>query len=170
VAAPPYVPNTLAEQPRRGLDLPPADRWTSSRPGELGPAQPTGPHLGHPGPDQGYALRLVRHFDDKLVVPADEHREDVVAGCLGVATARAALFGRAPVVHDLDVAFRVWGYLGAAPDELVAFRKPRFASVAHHYNDQRAITDQVPEATLRLTHGEVARRYPAEWRTLLGVG
>ena len=169
MAAPPYVPNTLAEQPRRGLDLPPADRWTSSRPGELGPAQPAGRQLGRPGPDQGYALRLVRHFDDTLVVPAGEHRVDVVAGCLGVATARASLFGRAPVVHDLDIAFRLWGYLGGAPAELVTFRAPFFESVAHHYSDGRAIVDQVPEATLRLGHAEVAQRFPGEWRALLGL-
>ena len=83
--------------------------------------------------------------------------------------ARSALFGRAPVVHDLDIAFRIWGFLGQAPDELVAYRRPLFESVAHHYNDQRAIVDAVPEATLRLAHGEVARRFPAEWRALLGT-
>jgi hypothetical protein len=169
VAAPQYVPNTLAQQPRRGLPLPPADSWLAARPAELRAVQPVGPQLGRPGPDQGYALRLVRQFEDKLVVPGPEHAADAIAGCVGVAMARSALFGRAPVVHDLDIAFRVWGYLGQAPDELVAFRRPLFESAAHHYNDVRAIVDQVPEATLRLAHGEVARRFPAEWKALLGV-
>lgn len=169
MAAPQYVPNSLSQQPRRGLALPPAEAWVSERPGELGAAQPVGPMLGHPGPDQGYALRLVRHFEDKLVVPEPEHVDDVITGCVGVAMARSALFGRAPVVHDLDIAFRVWGYLGDAPAELVAYRRPLFDSVAHHYSDLRAIVDRVPESTLRLSPAEVARRFPAEWQALLAV-
>jgi hypothetical protein len=169
VAAPQFVPNALDEQPRRGLEIPPADRWVSARPGELGAAQPVGPQLGRPGPDQGFALHLVRQFEPKLVVPAPEHVEDAIAGCLGVALARASHFGRAPVVHDLDIAFRIWGFLGDAPADLVAVRRPRFDAVAHDYARQRAIVDLVPESTLRLLPAEVARRFPDEWRTLLGL-
>lgn len=169
MAAPSYVPNSLSQQPRRGLALPPAAGWMSDRPAEVRAAQPVGPQLGRPGPDLGYALRLVREFDDKLTVTESISRDDVVTGCIGVAMARAALFGRAPVVHDLDIAFRVWGFLGEAPAELVAARKPLFESAAHHYNDQRAIVDRVPETTLRLSHGDVARRFPAEWRALLDL-
>ena len=169
MAAPQYVPNSLAEQPRRGLDIPAHEGWLSDRPGELDGAQPQGPLLGNPGPDQGYALKLARHLEDRLVVKAPETKEDAIAGCLGVGLARASLFGRAPVLHDLDIAFRVWGFLGDAPDELVRRRRPLFDSVAHHYNDQRVIVDLVPESTLRLSHDEVARRFPAEWRALLGL-
>lgn len=168
MAAPQYVPNTLNEQPRRGLRLPAPDGWLADRPGELDAYQPVGPQLGRPGPDQGFALKLVREFEGKLVVSPPEHREDAIAGCLGVALARASLFGRAPVVHDLDIAFRIWGFLGEAPTELVELRKPLFASAGHHYDHQRAIVDTVPEATLRMSHGEAARSFPAEWRTLLG--
>lgn len=169
MAAPQYVPSTLAEQPRRGLEIPAPDGWTADRPGELDAAQPVGPQLGRPGPDQGFALRLARRFEERLRVEPPESREDAVAGCVGVALARASVFGRAPVVHDLEVAFRLWGFLGDAPAELVALRKPLFAAVAHHYADQRVIVDAVPEATLRLPHGEIARRLPAEWRVLLGL-
>lgn len=170
MAAPSYVPNTLNEQPRRGLRLPAPDGWMADRPAELDAHQPVGPQLGRPGPDQGFALKLVREFEGKLVVHPPEHEEDVVRGCLGVALARASLFGRAPVVYDLDVAFRLWGFLGEAPAELVELRKPLFASADHHYDHQRAIVDHVPEATLRLNHAEVARRFPSEWRALLGIG
>lgn len=169
MAAPQYVPNTLAQQPRRGLDVPASGGWLADRPAELDDHQPMGRELGHPGPDQGYALKIVHDvFEHKLVVPAPEKVHDAVAGCVGVATARAALFGRAPVVHDLDIAFRIWGFLGDAPAELVELRKPLFTACAHHYSDQRAIVDLVPESTLRLLHGEVARRFPSEWRALLG--
>lgn len=169
MAAPQFVPNTLDEQPRRGLDIPPPERWVSERPGELGAAQPTGPQLGHQGPDQGFALHLVRQFEARLVVVPPERVEDAIAGCLGVALARASRFGRAPVVHDLDIAFRIWGFLGEAPAELLTFRQPRFEAVAHRYADQRAVVDQVPMSTLELLPGEVARRFPSEWRALLGL-
>ena len=169
MGAPQYVPNTLNDQPRRGLDIPAPDRWVQERPGEIQGAQPVGRQMGRPGPDQGFALRLVRQFEDRLKVAAPESKEDAIAGCIGVAMARASLFGRAPVVHDLDVAFRIWGFLGDAPDELVAMRRPLFEAVAHHYDDQRTIVDRVPESTLRLSHGEVAARFPSQWRALLGL-
>jgi hypothetical protein len=169
MAAPRYVPNTIAEQPRRGLEIPAPDHWVAARPGELGPDQPRGRQLGNPGPDQGYALKLVRRFEDRLKLQPGEHREDAIAGCLGVALARASLFGRAPVIHDFELAFRVWGFLDDAPKELLELRKSLFESAGHHYNDQRVIADHVPEATLRLPHAEVARRFPSEWRALLGL-
>lgn len=166
---PEYVPNTPGQQPRRGLPLPPPRRWSADRPADLGPAQPTGPTLGHPGPDQGYALALVRHFRDRLALAEGEHAEDAVAGCLGVALKRASLFGRAPVIHDLDMAFTLWGYLGEAPPELVELRRPLFQAAAHEYWDQRLIVDRVPEATLRLTLAQLKQRWPAEWRRLLSL-
>jgi hypothetical protein len=169
VAAPEHVPSRLDEQPRTGLKLPPARPWRPERPGDLVSAQPTGPRLGSQGPDQGYALRLARRFDDRLVLTDHEHADDAVAGCVTVALKRASLFGRAPIIHDLDVAFRVWGFLGDAPDDLVALRKPLFEAASHHYWDQRAIADHVPEATLRLTHQEVQQRFPGGWKALLGL-
>jgi len=169
VAAPQYVPNTLNEQPRRGLAVPAPSGWLGDRPAELDDHQPVGPELGRPGPDQGFALKLATRFHDRLQLAAGEKHHDVVAGCVGVAMARASVFGRAPVVHDLDVAFRLWGYLGDAPEELVALRMRLFEACGHHYSDQRAIVDHVPEATLRLTHGEVAARFPSQWRALLGL-
>ena len=45
----------------------------------------------------------------------------------------------------------------------------RFEAASHHYIDQRAIVDQVPESTLRRTHQDVAARFPVEWRALLGL-
>ena len=168
MAAPEFVPTTKDQQPRRGLGLPPARPWVATRPGELGAAQPEGPSLGHPGPDQGYALKLARRFVDRLVLDG-VLADDAVAGCLGVGLRRASLFGRAPMIHDLDVAFRVWGFLGGAPAELVELRAPLFEAAAHHYWDQRAIVDHVPEATLWLSHQEIAARFPADWRVLVGA-
>ncbi|MEO7443657.1 MAG: hypothetical protein ABIW46_09015, partial [Acidimicrobiales bacterium] len=94
------------------------------------------------------------------------HAEDAMAGCLGVALRRASLFRRAPVIHDLDLAFTLWGFLGQAPDDLVEYRVPMFRSASHHYWDQRAIADKVLESTLRSTPLAV-RAQLADWRSLL---
>ncbi len=169
MGAPEHVPNDLAAQPRRGLALPPARRWRADRPGEVGPRQPEGRRLGSPGPDQGFALGLAARFEDRLVLTAGESAHDAAAGCVGVGLRRASVFGRAPVVHDLTVAFTIWGFLGEAPEELVALRRPLFEAVGHHYEDQRAIVDGVPETTLRLPHRSVIERWPAQWRELLGA-
>ncbi|CAA9263142.1 MAG: hypothetical protein AVDCRST_MAG20-2905 [uncultured Acidimicrobiales bacterium] len=168
MAAPEHVPSDLSARPRTGLGLPPARPFDNDRPGALGPSQPTGPGFGNPGPDQGYALRLAERFAGRLVLATGEVEHDVITGCTGVALRRASLFGRAPVIHDLTVAFTIWGFLGDAPPDLVALRTPLFQAASHHYEDQRAIVDMVPEATLRLPHGEVARRFPTDWRSLLG--
>ena len=168
MAAPEYVPNTREQQPRRGLGLPPARPWLATRPGELRGEQPGGMSLGHPGPDQGFALKLARRYDGRLVLDG-VHDGDAVAGCVGVGLHRASHFGRAPVIHDLDIAFRIWGFLGDAPAELIAWRAPLFAAASHQYWDQRAIVDQVPQPTLMMSHQEVASRFPSGWRVLLGL-
>ena len=170
MAAPEFVPSNLGSQPRRGLALPPALSWRADRPGDLGPAQPRGPGLGDPGPDQGYALRLAERFTDRLQLTEGETEHDAVAGCVAVGLRRASLFGRAPVIHDLTVAFTVWGFLGQAPEPLVAHRKPLFQAASHHYGHQRAIADSVPEETLRAPHAVTLGRWPGEWRALLGLG
>lgn len=168
MAAPEYVPTNRELQPRRGLPLPPPRRWIANRPAELGAEQPHGPSLGTPGPDQGYALSLAARFHGRLTLDGvTEH--DAIAGCLGIALQRASHFGRAPVIHDLDIAFRIWGFLGGAPAELVSMRNPLFEAASHHYWDQRAIVDRIPTETLRMTHQDVAARFPAEWRVLVGA-
>jgi hypothetical protein len=168
MAAPEFVPSNLGSQPRRGLPLPPARPWTTGRPSDLGPAQPRGHRLGSPGPDQGYALSLAERFENRLELTEGETRHDAGAGCVAVALRRASVFGRAPMIHDLTLAFTIWGFLGSAPPGLVAYRRPVFQACSHHYEDQRAIAEQVPEDVLRAPHDVTLARYPSEWRALLG--
>jgi hypothetical protein len=168
---PSFVPIAEADQvrPARQLHVPGA--WSPSRPAEIRvPVRPSGPGMGTPGPDQGFALRLGHRFADRLRLAGDESAEDATVGCALLAARRAALFGRAPSVHDLAVAFSLWGFLGDAPADLVAARRRAFQSVAHHYDVQRALVDQVPEASLRLTPAEVeARVAEGDWSTLVGA-
>ena len=167
MAAPEYVPVDFADMPRTKVKLPPPDSWKASRPGDLKGPPPLGPKFGRPGPDQGYALKLAHdHFRDRLELSEGELADDAVAGCVTVGLKRAAMYGRAPVIHDLDLAFTLWGYLGGAPAELVGFRRSLFEGARNHYWEQRAIVDLVPESTLQLTPAQVRERL-ADWKSLL---
>jgi hypothetical protein len=88
---------------------------------------------------------------------------------MGVATKRAALFGRAPVLPDLEVAFGVWGFLDDAPTELVDLRRRAFAQASHLYPERRRIADAVPTETVRLTPADIRARVASDWRSLLHV-
>lgn len=159
MAAPDYVPNETAVADRHYVSPPRRPQpWVADRPAELTEGQPTGAGLGVPGPDQGYALWLARRFESQLLLGPGENAADAVAGCVGVALNRAASFGRAPVAADLEVAFRVFGFLPPAPDEsLVAWRKELFAGVSHphHYAEARHLVGLVPESVLRMPPSEV---------------
>ena len=173
MAAPRFVP-TKAIDDTRTYTSPPRrpGSWLQDRPAELLAGQPRGERLGSPGPDQGYGLTLAERFRGKLALRPGEHEDDAITGCLAVALKRASLFGRAPVVHDLTIAFTLWGFLDeGAPDELVAQRRMLFEEVAnnHHYVEQRAIADRVPESTLRLSPAEITRRHGEDWRGLLDL-
>lgn len=149
------------------------EAWTPDRPGEIEGFQPGGPQLGAQGPDQGFALRIAGKLRPKLQLQPGEHADDVIHGCLGVALRRASMYSRAPVVHDLTIAFTIWGFYDAEPPaELVALRAPLFEGlrlVAHHYTEARVVADMVPESTLRMTPAQVADAYPADWRDLVGA-
>jgi hypothetical protein len=167
VTQPSFVPVVEADQVRPAYQLHVPSIWTASRPSELrGTRAPSGAFLGTPGPDQGFALKLARRFEDRLELAPGEHAEDAVSGCTAVAMRRAAAFGRAPVIHDLTLAFTLWGFLAGAPEDLVATREPLFRSASHHYQVQRTIADCVPETTLRLDQRQVADRL-GDWRSLL---
>ncbi len=174
MAAPEFVPIKPNQQPRvyRSPDRLRGD-WVAERPGDLrsGQPDPDAGRMGAPGPDQGFALKLLPVLRDELVLFDGERLADVEAGAVAVALKRASLFSRAPVIHDLRVAYAVWGFLDAdAAPELVAERTGRFEGVhltAHHYPELRAVVDAVPAATLRLTPAEVAERHRADWASLL---
>src|SRR4051794_41091247 len=111
--------------PRLKEPIPPPGHWKADRPADLRPGgQPHGAKFGSPGPDQGYALTLARRYEARLVLADGEHKEDVVAGCLGVATKRSSLFGRAPVIFPPGVGFPSWGFPGPPAGFSRGFPKP----------------------------------------------
>lgn len=178
MAAPEFVPLKPNDQTRSYVSPPwRDDAWLPDRPAELvtngGQPDADAGRMGAPGPDQGYLLSLVPLLRSELKLVGTEQVADAEAGGVAVALKRASLFGRAPVIHDLRLAYTVWGFLdAAAPAELVAERTRRFEGVrltAHHYPELRAVADAVPESTLRLSPAEVASRHASDWRSLLAL-
>ncbi len=93
----PNMPLSIEDLPRPEAHPAPARRWQAKRPGDLaGPAEvPWGGAFGTPGPDTGYALRLL----------ADgAHGPEAVRALAALAGARASRLGRAPVAADVEAA------------------------------------------------------------------
>ena len=174
MAAPKFAPVSPIDDSRvyGSPDIVPAS-WKPDRPGDLVGFQPEGARLGYQGPDQGFAIKIANGFRDRLQLQPGEHVADAIQGCLGIALRRASMFSRAPVVHDLTIAFTIWGFLDSnPPSELKSQRLRLFEGVSntlHHYDEARALADMVPEATLRMTPAQVTAAYPGRWRELLGL-
>lgn len=117
-------------------------------------------------------LRLASSFRGTLTLRPGESESDAVSGAMAVALKRSGLAGRAPVMHDLRVAFGVWGFLDADPaDELVELRRERFEEVhhPHHYEERRRVADAVPASVLRRPHDEILRMHESDWRSCLDL-
>ncbi len=173
MSAPEFVPTptrqlvrTYASPPWRG------EPWFADRPGEIRGRQPIGEQLGSPGPDSGYALTLAQRFRGGLQLRDGEHEADALSGAAAVAMKRAALFGRAPVIHDVTVGLTIWGFLDAEPDtELVAVRREWFEEVhlSIHYTARQRIVDAATDEVLRMSHTTIADRHRADWRSILDL-
>jgi hypothetical protein len=173
----PYVPSEIGDRPRQqqnlppGLALPPARDWRADRPGDeasapgdLGDDAPeAGGLMGRPGPNVGYAYTLAARVRSRLRLSAHEHAEDVIAVLAEIAGKRATLFGRAPVIGDVEVAVELLGYDGTADESFVELRTRLTHDAAHDYTRRRALVDAVPEELLRLRDSGLSARV-AEWR------
>ena len=94
------------------------------------------------------------------------------AGATAIATKRSGLFGRAPVLFDVQVGLIVWGFLDDTVDSGLAGIRPGWfdeVHLRHNYSDLRRIADSAPEDVLRLPHGEIEERHRADWRSCLDL-
>jgi hypothetical protein len=168
----PFVPSDPSARPRQqqnlppGVALPPASDWRSDRPGDLGPEQPEGALLGNPGPNVGFAYTLAQRARDRLRLGPFEHAHDAIAVIAEVAGKRAAQFGRAPVIGDIDLAISILGYDGTASDAFVKARTAAVHDAAHDYRRRRALVDAVPDSLLRQRAAQAAAEIEA-WRASL---
>jgi hypothetical protein len=152
----PFVPPDPSARPRQQQNLPPgvalpaATDWRADRPGDLGPDQPEGALFGRPGPNVGYAYTLAQRVRDRLRLGPFEHADDAVAVIAEIAGKRAALFGRAPVIGDVDLVVALLGYDASATDTFVKARSALVHEAGHDYRRRRALVDAVPDALLRM--------------------
>jgi len=152
----PFVSPSLDDHPRQepnlapGVRLPAARAWVADRPGDLSGPQPTGRLLGRPGPNVGYAVVLAHRVRDRLALGAHESVDDVLAVVAELAMKRAASFGRAPVIADVDIAATLLGYVGEVDPAFGAWRVGAVHGACHEYGTRRAVVDAVPDAVLRM--------------------
>ncbi len=157
----PFVPTTLDEEPRQepnlapGSHMPPSGSWRADRPGDLGALQPKGSLLGSPGPNVGYALTLANRARERLRLEPHESADDATEVIAAVAMKRAATFGRAPTVTDIDFAIELLGYVGDAPEDVKTWRPDVVREAAHDYVVRRAVVDTVSTGLLRLPIGDL---------------
>lgn len=139
------IPITLADLPRATAKPAAPRQWRPDRPGDITSPQqmPWGGAFGTPGPDTGYALRLIRQRGLELEPGI---RRDVEAAILAVVSARASALGRAPVAGDIDVAMDLLGL-----DDPAAVS--RFAGIAHDNSRLRGLVEAVPRETLMAPAG-----------------
>jgi hypothetical protein len=153
----PFVEPALADLPRQapnlapGVHLPPSRQWVPTRPGdEVSYGQPRGPMFGSPGPNIGYALTLAQRMESQLALAPHEHLADALAVVSELAMKRAALYGRAPVMSDIECAALVLGYLGGAPPEFAKWRSVVVEEAHESYHRRRALCDAVDLDVIRL--------------------
>ncbi len=158
----PNIEIELSDLPRQEPEPAAPARWKPSRPGEIGaPGEVQwGGAFGRPGPDTGWALRLVRLAAFERSAHADEVQQIVAT----VAAARAGHFGRAPVPEDVEVALTLFGLrpdgLSATGEELRRHRQRWITAAAHEKIKGKAFLASIPEELLTATPQEL-RALPA---------
>jgi hypothetical protein len=162
----PNIELDISDLPRPVAAPAPARRWKPERPGDPGaPADtPWGGAFGTPGPDTGYALRLVRNRE--LDIREGESRRDLEAALTALIAARASLVGRAPTSHDVDVAMLLLGLdsggiPAAVTEALAADRAGWITGAAHHPVKAGAIVAAVDPQVLLADPATVRSRMAA---------
>lgn len=153
----PNMPLGFEDLPRPIPKTDPPRRWSPTRPGELSaPDQvPWGGAFGTPGPDAGYALKLLASRDLDLL--EGESRHDAELAVAAVAAARASHFGRAPVAPDLEIAEAILGFGSDDPQ----WRRRWTSGLGHDRSALRSLVAAVDSSALFSTLDEVRARAEA---------
>lgn len=161
----PNIELRLSDLPRPTRHPGAPQRWEPGRPGEVGaPADmPWGGMFGTPGPDTGYALRLVA--SRPLTLTEGEARHDAEIAVAALMGARASHFRRGPTAVDAEVAELLLGFAGAAPDEVVAARR-RLTGLGHRPDVVRRLVAAVPRDILAEDLESLRRRLESGERLL----
>lgn len=155
MAQQPHVKISPTELPKPVMEPPPARRRRPPRPGLItAPGEkPEGGVFGTPGPDAGWALRILATAE----LPDDDPRLRRVLAAL--MSARAAHFGRAPVPEDLQVALTLAGY-GHTRSEALDERRRRWMVAAGHEPSpgRTAVAEVGDDLFLDATHADLRAR------------
>lgn len=154
----PNIEVTEDEKPREALETPPARRWRPTKPGLItSPDQvPTGGHFGAPGPDAGFALRLLAEAE----LPDDDPN---LRGVLqSLMTARAAALGRGPTLEDLEAGLTLCGYGYEAPQDVVERRERWKAAVPHEQRPGRSAVAEVDRKMLEAKPDQIRQALTTE--------
>lgn len=141
------------EVPRLTPEPDPPRRWRPTRPGVItAPEQmPRGGTFGTPGPDTGYALKLIRSSDVELT----PSQEQVVAALMA---ARSSYRGRAPVPEDFEVALIVAGLVEGLPPAIVERGERWAAETSHEPSPGRRAVREAGTDLFEFNSDEVRRR------------
>ena len=139
-------------------------RWKPTRPGEItSPAEMRwGGAFGRPGPDTGWAMKLIRSTDWDRADRSSE-AEAVLATFVG---ARASLFGRAPTPHDVEVGLIL---LGLRPDEVPPAVAKRLTAERNRWLDKAAHEHTKGAAFVGSLDPSLVAASPDRVRTLLAT-
>lgn len=113
---------------------------------------PRGEGFGTPGPDTGWALRLIDQAD---LPDRSTGLEKVLAALMG---ARASSYGRAPTLEDLEVALLLCGIGEALPEHLAERRQRWIDATAHEVPAGRTALAEVGIELLRTKPAAVRLR------------
>ena len=160
----PKIEIAAEDRPRAVPEPAPARRWRASRPGDIhAPSDvPWGGGFHTPGPDTGYAHKLVADAD--IAIDEDESRSNIETILVLVMSARASLFGKAPSPDDLDYALVLAGLGGreGLPEAVIAqlaerrrYWAPR---VANSKSQARALVGRLDQEMLRLSVEDLRHR------------
>jgi hypothetical protein len=113
---------------------------------------PWGGAFGTPGPDTGWALKLVRAAD------LPERTEGLELVLAALMAARASHFGRAPVPEDLEVAKTLAGFGEGLPADFVERRGRWIEATAHEPSPGRTAVSEILPDLLELKPDQIKRR------------
>ena len=104
MAAPKYVPTPPIQTKHYQSSLRKgSSRWISERPAEQKHTSRQNLGFGNQGPDQGYALKIVQFFRDRVYLASSEEWNDAAKAAVIVGLKRASLFGRAPSLSLIHI-------------------------------------------------------------------
>lgn len=150
MAQQPNVEITGAESPRPVPHPGTAVKWRADKPGlPIGPDDvPGGGYYGTIGPDPGYGMKLVNNAE----LPDDD--PDLRRVLTGLVLSRAAAWGRAPIMEDVEVALIVCGYDDEPPEWVVERRKRWLGASPHEQRPGATAVAEVDRQTLMMKPGE----------------